>query len=80
MAVCDVAPRGLPMAATFIGNSTAIQVSEAMCLLFVVCLVIVCLLFIVVILMAATFIGNSTATQVLSVFIVCLLNVHLLTT
>ena len=25
VAVCDVAPRGLPMAATFIGNSTAIQ-------------------------------------------------------
>ena len=24
-AVCDVAPRGLPMAATFIGNTTAIQ-------------------------------------------------------
>ena len=27
VAVCDVPPRGLPMAATFIGNSTAIQVS-----------------------------------------------------
>ena len=26
VAVCDVAPEGLPMAATFIGNSTAIQV------------------------------------------------------
>ena len=26
VAVCDVPPRGLPMAATFIGNSTAIQV------------------------------------------------------
>merc|ERR1712086_1250769 len=25
VAVCDVPPRGLPMAATFIGNSTAIQ-------------------------------------------------------
>ena len=25
VAVCDVAPKGLPMAATFIGNSTAIQ-------------------------------------------------------
>merc|ERR1711882_14897 len=25
VAVCDVAPQGLPMAATFIGNSTAIQ-------------------------------------------------------
>ena len=25
VAVCDVAPRGLPMSATFIGNSTAIQ-------------------------------------------------------
>ena len=24
-AVCDVAPKGLPMAATFIGNTTAIQ-------------------------------------------------------
>merc|ERR1711994_1236878 len=24
-AVCDIAPRGLPMAATFIGNTTAIQ-------------------------------------------------------
>ena len=24
-AVCDIAPRGLPMAATFVGNSTAIQ-------------------------------------------------------
>ena len=28
VAVCDVPPRGLPMAATFIGNSTAIQVSS----------------------------------------------------
>ncbi len=24
-AVCDIPPRGLPMSATFIGNSTAIQ-------------------------------------------------------
>ena len=31
MAVCDVPPRGLPMAATFIGNSTAIQVSPVQC-------------------------------------------------
>ena len=27
-AVCDIPPRGLKMAATFIGNSTAIQVSS----------------------------------------------------
>ena len=24
-AVCDIAPKGMPMAATFVGNSTAIQ-------------------------------------------------------
>ena len=41
-AVCDIPPRGLKMSATFIGNSTAIQVDYAIFFLLTSCLLTFC--------------------------------------